>query len=1176
VICTPGTRPFTAVAQALLPEFAGDADAPSSLLLFEEADVAVGLVARWRQQHKHALVIIDQFEELFTQNPLEVQARFTELLGRLALEADVQVLLSMRDDFLFHCAPQESLAPIFSELTPLKSLSGAALRRALVQPALKCGYKFENESLIDEMVAEVEGERGALPMLAFAAARLWDHRDREQGLLTDEAYERIGGVGGALAQHAEATLEKIGRDQAPIVRELFRNLVTAQGTRAARTRDELLSVFDRGHDPRVEGHDPESRGDSGRVPARDRVPESPERPAPISGEREDAARVLNTLIDARLLTSYEEPASEDEEQPHHRIEIIHESLLTNWPRLVRWRTQDQEGAQLRDELRQAAQKWDQRDRSEDLLWTGTSFREFELWRDRYPGGLTGLEEEYGHAMTSKALRRKRRRRLAVAAMLVIAATVTAVTGTLWRQSERSEQLARDEALRAEASKLLALAQLRHGEDPTEALAYTTASLELADTKEARIFAMRVLWEGPPALELRPEESEDLSIRYPRFSPDGNRLAVAGHDEWVRVWTAEGAEPPVVLPGHLLSNRGSNAARWVSNELLATGLCCGNAPRSDVWRFPGGEKVRTIDFGGPSYWQVGGNHLRAEVVETDAASGHEVYRLRSWGLPDGDPRELGRVDWSALGASESTLLPNGKDWLYAKGESVYLRPLPAGSGKDDRLLGRHPTEVEGIYPLQVDPAQVYSRDRAGEIRIWDFSKEEPKLAKVISQPEGEPEWRFPDPSLRWADAWLGPEGNRQARVWDLDAWPQARPLTLRRSGSWIGALHAFHPRGDWLVVSTQALAGLTFWPLLGEWPRIVDGYSGLNRHLVFSPDGHWLATLWADGTLRLWPLPGSGSLGIRTLTLPGEAWNMRLVFDPHGRFLFLVGGGGRANVVPLDGSTSRKLGASDDDVFFIGAAVSPSGRLVATAYGGGPGEPTLRVWDLETGELRLFDLPEGSIDDDWAVVDVAFADETTLYTAGVGGVHRWILPSGAHELVLGTKPGYMMAMMFGPDERTALVHESVIGGGRAGGSISIVDLVTGVAQALPEYGDQNRHTFALDTSGRLAIAGDREGIVRVGRVAGGEPHLLVGHEGPVDFVAISPDGRWIGSTGEDNTLRLWPMPDLDKPPFHTLPRHEFIAKLKSLTNIRVVRDPESAEGWRVELDPFPGWKTVPRW
>ena len=81
-----------------------------------------------------------------------------------------------------------------------------------MQPATKCGYPFEDDELVDEMLAEVAGERGALPLLAFAVARLWEKRDRDTGLLTRQAYEDIGGVGGALARHAESTIERIGAD----------------------------------------------------------------------------------------------------------------------------------------------------------------------------------------------------------------------------------------------------------------------------------------------------------------------------------------------------------------------------------------------------------------------------------------------------------------------------------------------------------------------------------------------------------------------------------------------------------------------------------------------------------------------------------------------------------------------------------------------------------------------------------------------------------------------------------------------------------------------------------------------------------------------------------------------------------------------------------------------------
>ena len=68
----------------------------------------------------------------------------------------------------------------FADLTLLDPPTGAALRRALVQPAPQCGYRFEDDELVDEMLAEVEGERGALPLLAFAAARLWEKRDQRE------------------------------------------------------------------------------------------------------------------------------------------------------------------------------------------------------------------------------------------------------------------------------------------------------------------------------------------------------------------------------------------------------------------------------------------------------------------------------------------------------------------------------------------------------------------------------------------------------------------------------------------------------------------------------------------------------------------------------------------------------------------------------------------------------------------------------------------------------------------------------------------------------------------------------------------------------------------------------------------------------------------------------------
>jgi WD40 repeat protein len=119
------------------------------------------------------------------------------------------------------------------------------------------------------------------------------------------------------------------------------------------------------------------------------------------------------------------------------------------------------------------------------------------------------------------------------------------------------------------------------------------------------------------------------------------------------------------------------------------------------------------------------------------------------------------------------------------------------------------------------------------------------------------------------------------------------------------------------------------------------------------------------------------------------------------------------------------------------------------------------------------------------------------------------------------------------------------------------------------------SVAFDPQGTKLITGDIDGIVRVGPIDGGTPHLLMGHQSMVMDVVVSSDGKWIASTEWSRPeVRLWPMPQ--GKPLNALPYKEFLEKLRSMTNVRVVANKNSSTGYDIKFDTFPGWEKIPEW
>lgn len=1113
LFCVPGDSPQLNLGQALVAELSGDTEAMQKFLQFEDPLVALQLLSRWRRKNTEAVLIIDRFEELFTLNPPEVQSRFADLIGRASLESDVRVLVSIRDDFLFRCNDHASLAPLFSELTPLGALTGPALRRALAQPALKCGYRYEDERLVDEILSDVEKERGALPLMAFAASRLWEKRDLQSGVLTRRAYQSTGGVAGALAQHAEETMDRIGPERQKIVREIFRNLMTAQGTRAARDTAELLSVF---------------------------------RNAPVAEE------VLRNLIDARLLTSFEAAQAEGE-KPRRRIEIIHESLLTAWPRLLRWQTQDADSAQLRDQLRQAADLWEQRNRSVDLLWTGAAFLEFQVWRQRYPGGLTATEEAFARAMAERANRSRKQKRMAVAFIFVLLLVVVAIISNFWRQATVARDNAVAQVRRTEASKALVLGRSNPDADPSTKLAYALASLQLSDSPDARLFALQTESAGSAANVI---QIPNVIISGIRFSPDGKWLAVAANGG-MQLLGSRGGTPLVVeesLPG------GAHTP-WTT-QFSPDGEYMMWTWRKDpgivkVWSFSQKKMIRTFHMEGLTLCLVRGGKA---LLLTDTSGRLEPpfqwdeTVVRTWDFGSGEPQVIGRFKMEHAGWKNFDIDPDGHSIAYSKGHGVFVRTLDASGIGTEKSVGIHDADVD-VIRFRPDYDELASSDINGEIRLWALEAGKLNPVRVI-----------PGNNQRVFCLWFDPKGSSllvprdgQILQWDLTAPQDAMPFSFKTPEGdhrWV----AFDESGN--LMATAGYSTVAFHRLSHTYPYVFSGIGGTSNP-AFTPDGQSLLTAFSEDGLREWSLPGAKKTLSRTLGNLAKLGASSLDIDPTTNFALAGSQGFGLHLVSIPDGTDQLLKNDLSYGIVYSLAVSPDGTTAAVGASDG-----IEIWNLKSQSFRVLQQSKGK-----EFSSLKFAPDGTLFSGDMdGNLCQWNLSNETFQVVgkgksrvssiAITGDGHFMAV-------TSLSAKMFNEIAHATSELVLYNLKQGTSVPILSHGNRVYST-AFDPAGSRLITVDLDGVIRVGPITGETPYLLFGPHGNIGGVSVHPSGQWIAST-EGSSVLLWRMPQ-GKPP-QTLSYEEFVARLRALTNVRAVPDGNATAGYRIEYAPSAGWENT---
>jgi DNA-binding SARP family transcriptional activator/WD40 repeat protein len=857
------------------------------------------------------VIAVDQFEEAFTACREESErAAFVDALIASARDARRRalVLVAVRADLYGRCASYPELWRLLgANQVPVGPMRRDELRRAIELPARRAGLRLEPD-LTDALIADVEGEPGALPLLSTSLLELWQRRDGRTLRLS--AYEQAGGVHGAVARLAESAYERLDPEHRQIARRI------------------LLRLAGEGQSDAV-------------VPAR----------VPLEDFGEQARPVLDELTDGRLLT-----ISEGE------VEVAHEALLREWPRLRGWLEEDAQGRHLHHQLRNAAREWDAVGRDPGELYRGARLASALDWIADHEPDVNATERAFLAASRTASERSQRRLRavLAGVAALLVVAVIAGVVALEQRGN------ARDEATAAEAERLGARALLDDQLD--RALLLARQGVALDDTLRTRGNLLGALLRSPAAIGvIRADRATVLSAA---VNPDGRTLAVGNISGEVllfdtrtrrHVATLEPAPNEPAIYGLAYSPDGGRLAVAYTSVPGAT------AEYPAGWRFlvalvdartrrvverlemPRERGVAGVQFspdgrtlGVTLYGETAGS-LRRFDVRTGRRSGAPAP-FEHRGRLTFDPFQLWPRSPAMITGDGRRVVVGGEDGVTVR-DAVTLRALRRFPRAGKAAIRTLPT----AYALSADDRTLAIGGEDGSLRLLDLSTGELQTASgrhraAVNEAHFTPDGR----TLVTA----GEDGD--VILWDVRQAATAETLSGHSRS-------AFSPQiaDNGKTLYTASLDGtVLIWDLVGSrrlGMRFSAGAGNDRPRYSLSSDGRLLAHGQADGAISL--------VDMRTLTLHKAFPVVRdsgvegIAFVPGSHLLVVGGAYGSVALVDadrgrlierLDGHPAKysyRGTVTDNPIWTPG--ISADGSLLATASKDG----TIRLWSLPEGRAR---------------------------------------------------------------------------------------------------------------------------------------------------------------------------------------------------------------------------------
>ena len=303
-------------------------------------------IQRREQPGARVILLVDQWEELFTQTESEDERqRFIQLLLTACSEprGPLLVLLTLRADFYDRPMQYPELFRLIdTQHLSLLSIEPGDLRRVVEQPAALSDVQvtFEGD-LVNRLLSDVQGQVGALPLLQFTLDQLFQRRNGRQ--LTLSAYRELGGVKGALTRQAEETYAALpSEEHRKLARALFVRLIDPGATEQDTTRRRAALL---------------------------------EFTLAEASQTRLLQEVADAFIVVRLLTTNEIAGTTT-------IEVSHEALIREWPRLAGWLREARDDIRLQQTISKDAAEWERRNKPGDRLYRGSQLKESRAWARR--------------------------------------------------------------------------------------------------------------------------------------------------------------------------------------------------------------------------------------------------------------------------------------------------------------------------------------------------------------------------------------------------------------------------------------------------------------------------------------------------------------------------------------------------------------------------------------------------------------------------------------------------------------------------------------------------------------------------------------------------------------------------------------------------------------------------